>query len=153
MIKHLFKQAQKLLEEANHLQKQKQQTQQQISQHIPNIRISKLCQRINNPVKVYPKSRSPNVQPIPSTSSHLQQSNRQMSNIQYPNLQYGIQSLRIRCFQCDSPYHIKWDCRRCQCRYCKEVAPGHSQKGCPKNQPEIIWWWWKGIFWFRRFQR
>ena len=123
-IKILHDRAQKLLEEANRLQERKHSFWREIDHHLHTIMQPKLCQCLYNPYKVYPWPTPPTIQrtqPISSSSWPV---------LFNPNPKKWIQ---LRCFQCDSPTHIKWNCPKYRCRYCGDMAPGHSQQNCPKN--------------------
>ena len=132
-IKRLRAQAQKLLDEANQLQERKSSTKQELERHLYMITRSELWKRLSNPVKIHPQPPFPRVRKVsrltpnsPSSASHLRQTT-------YSNLPRIWQPIGFWCFQCDSPHHIKWDCRQYHCRICKIVAPGHSQKDCPEK--------------------
>ena len=127
-IKILRNQVQKLLEEANRLQERKHFLWQEIDHHLHTIMQPKLRRCIYNPYKVYPRLTPPitrRTQPTPSSSWPVLRSN--------PNPKKQTQ---LRCFQCNSLTHIKWNCPQYCCRYCEDIAPGHSQQNCPKNGSE-----------------
>ena len=44
----------------------------------------------------------------------------------------------IRCFQCDSPHHLKWYCPQYRCRTCDKLSPGHSLRDCPQKFSETF---------------
>ena len=124
-IKILHDQAQKWLEEANWLQERKHSLRREINHHLHTIMQPELRQCLYNPYKVYPWPTFPIIQrtqPTPSLSQPVLRSN--------PNPKKRTQ---LRCFQCDSPTHIEWNCPQYCCRYCDDMAPGHSQQNCPKN--------------------
>ena len=124
-IKTLHNQAQKLLEEANQLQEKKHSLWWEIDYHLHTIMQPKLHQRLYNPYKVYPRPTLPIIQqaqPTPSSSWPVLWFN--------PNPKKQTQ---LCCFQCNSLTHIKWNCPQYCCRYCNDMAPGHSQQNCPKN--------------------
>ena len=98
-IKILHNQVQKLLEEANQLQKRKHSLHQEINHHLHTITQPKLCQCLYNPYKVQPWPPIPTVwptQPIPSASWPTLHSN--------PNPKKWTV---LHCFQCNSLTHIK----------------------------------------------
>ena len=124
-IKILHNQVQKLLEEANRLQERKHSLQQEINHHLHTITQPELHQCLYNPYKVQPQPPIPATwltQPIPSASQPTLHSN--------PNPK---KQTVLHCFQCNSLTHIKWNCPQYRCRYCNDMAPGHSQQNCPKN--------------------
>ena len=119
-IKTLRNQAQKLLEEANQLQERKHSCWQEINHHLHTITQPKLRRHL---YKVYPWPTFPirrQTQPTLSLSWPVLRSN--------PNPKKWTQ---LRCFQCDSPTHIKWNCPQYCCRYCDDMAPSLN-KTVPK---------------------
>ena len=87
------------------------------------------------PTKIYPKRPPPMTErpvltiqkptfPVPSTSN--------IRPLRPPYPQVALRT-QIRCFQCNSPLHIKWYCNEYRCKSCKKIAPGHSYKDCPKE--------------------
>ena len=37
----------------------------------------------------------------------------------------------MRCYECNSLSHIKWNCQLYVCPLCGQRQPGHAQKNCP----------------------
>ena len=132
-IKRLRTQAQKLLEEANHLQERKTSIRHELKRHLHTITRSKLWKRLCNLVKIRPQPPFPRVQEVPRLTPNSPSFSSYPCQTTYSNLPQIRQLISFRCFQCDSPHHIKWDCRKYQCQICKIVAPGHSQKDCPEK--------------------
>ena len=119
-IKDLRKQAMILLEGANRLQDQNHVQRRDLDRLISELPPSRFKRTLFNPVKTHPKPpRPPMRQRNPSPPPRASSSRRTI----------------IRCFQCDSPNHIKWYCNDYRCKFCKKIAPGHSQRDCPANQP------------------
>lgn len=119
-IKRLRAHAQKLLEEANALQERKYSLRSEIDRHLSTITKPELRRRLYNPHKVYPKTPTTTTRrplPTPSTSQRPVRSTRETR-------------FALRCFQCDSPSHIKWNCPDYRCKLCGHAAPGHSQRDC-----------------------
>ena len=111
-IKTLCDQVQKLLEEANQLQEKKHSLWQEIDHHLHTIIQPELHQHLYNPYKVYPQL------PVPTA--------RPTQLILHSNPNPRKQTV-LRCFQCNSLTHIKWNCPQYCCQYCGDMAPGHSQ--------------------------
>ena len=117
--------------EANSLQKQKSTLQQEIIRHLSNINKPELRQRLYNPTKVYPRPPFPCVREIIPGSSCPQP-----HTVHFANPNHSFQPRILHCFQCDSPHHLKWNCPDYWCWLCEEIAPGHSQRNCPRNKPQ-----------------
>ena len=129
-----------LLNEADALQHEYLPQRENLEHFISRLPESNFHRRLFNPVKVYPHSQPPPIrerrpiiptirQPIPSTSN--------IRPLRPPYPQTATHS-RIRCFQCDSPSHIKWYCNFYRCKSCRKVAPGHSYRECPRNYEDEI---------------
>ena len=80
LIKRLRAQAQKLLNEANHLQERKSSTKQELEQHLHMITRSELRKHLSDLVKIHPQPPFPRVRKVsrltpnlPSSASHLHQ--------------------------------------------------------------------------------
>ena len=117
-------QAQKLLEQAKSLQIHHNQQLTDLHAFIPTITRTDLRKQLYRPSKLVPRSDSP----VPATQpSHLRMSDRNVSN---PNPAYR----RIKCFQCNSPNHIKWYCPEYRCPHCREISPGHAMMKCPARR-------------------
>ena len=136
VIAKLRQQAQLLLEEANALQGRDYMQRKEIENHIRKITRRDLRARILKPTKVrfrttfpseigneLPSTRIPS---FASSSSRIQTTNR-------PPVSYARTTRPLRCFQCDSPNHIKWYCSLYTCPLCKIKQPGHAQKNCPNR--------------------
>lgn len=132
-IKNLRRQAMALLNEADALNRQYIPQRQNLDHFISSLPGSQFQRRLFNPVKTYPRPRIPLMReehrPTPSSSN--------IRPLRPPYPPIPKPSRQIRCFQCDSPLHIKWYCNEYRCRACKKIAPGHSLRDCPNNQPEL----------------
>ena len=120
-IKNLRQKAAAMLEEADKSQKFHHDLLAKLDRHLLTIKKPEIRRRLFLPHLVYPKPPAPRYrETFPPQSSNPSQSQASSSRIYY-------------CFQCGSPDHIKWYCNHYRCRYCKKIAPGHSQKNCPFN--------------------
>src|SRR5277367_178970 len=135
-IKRIRRQALDLLNEANTLTQHYREGQKELDEYVLSLDNSEYQRQLFRPTKVYPKSSTPH-QPTVLRQPIASSSNTRPSRPPYPhiNTQTAPLSRRIRCFQCDSPQHIKWYCNQYRCRYCHRLAPGHSQKNCPNLPP------------------
>ena len=123
-IQKVRAEAQKLLEVANNLQGRDFILCGEIERHVATVTQTELWQCLLKPMRVRFKSTpvSP-FQPSPSTS--------RSQITQRPPVQYAQTHRQLRCFQCESPHHIKWHCDLYICKKCGQRAPGHSQGNCP----------------------
>ena len=115
-VKDLRNKAMSMLEQANRLQQYHFNTLEDLDRHVSTITKPNLQKRLLKPRKVHPRefdNRQFNPTPPPTASS----------------------SRTIRCFQCNSPLHIKWHCNQYQCPHCQQIAPGHTMRNCPRNKP------------------
>jgi hypothetical protein len=71
--------------------------------------------RFQSPVQKPPRMTAPSPRTIPLHESYTNRPIRRS----------------LRCFQCDSPHHIKWRCPEYVCPFCRKRAPEHAQKDCP----------------------
>ena len=126
-VRKLRKQAQAILEEADKLQGRNNLLRKELNRHIATVTQPELRKRLFHPRKVYPRP------PIPIFRETFPSSSQRP--IRTP--QYASTSRVLRCFQCDSPHHLKWYCPLYTCRLCKKMTPGHSQRDCPMNQPQF----------------
>ena len=128
-IRKLRRQAQAILEEADKMQGRNLTLKKEINRHVATIVQPELRKRLFHPRKVYPRTPTPFVHETFPSSSNTRP-------VRVP--QYASTSRNIRCFQCNDPSHIKWYCTLYRCRFCKKLAPGHSQKDCPMNRPQYF---------------
>ena len=125
--KNLRNTAQKLLEEATHIDKRAGHQENELADHLSTMPRGGFRQRIFYPTKNHPKPRHVRFEPPPQAGpsriipSPYVQTNRPRRN-----------EVAYRCYKCDSPNHFKQDCPQYQCFNCKKVAPGHWTKDCPQ---------------------
>ena len=124
MIWKLCQQAQQLLEEANILQGRDFILWQEIKTHVSKITRTKLCQRLCRPTHFCSKETPlPFSQPTASSSQTL-------TTCRHP-ICYTWSGEPMRCYECNSLSHIKWNCQPHVCPLCGQRQPGHAQKNCP----------------------
>jgi hypothetical protein len=134
-IRNLRQQAEKLLEEADALSRRHYARRRELDDFISRLQPTPFQRRLLRPTKVYPRRIPPITErprvtirkptfPVPSTST--------IRPLLPPYPQVAPRS-QIRCFQCNSTLHIKWHCSEYQCKSCKEFAPGHAYKNCPRH--------------------
>ena len=133
LIKRLRTQGQKLLEAVNHLQERKISTRHELKQHLHTMTWPKLQKHLCDPIKIYLQPPFPRVQEVLRLTPTSPSSSFHPCRTIYSNTPQIQQLIGFWCFQCNSPHHIKWDCREYQCWICKIVAPGHSQRDCPEK--------------------
>ena len=121
----LRQQAQILLEEAEEFQRKDLNLQKEIDNHLQKITRNDLRRKLANPTKVYPR-------PPVSTFQETFPNRPRGTYVPRPNPRV------IRCFQCNSPQHIKWYCPQYRCRGCDKLSPGHALRECPRNRPETF---------------
>ena len=128
-MRKLRLQAQAILEEADKMQQRNSLVKKEINRHVATIANSELRKRLSYPRKVYPRPPLPFVR----NTFPLSLSNQRTSNLA-PHI---FPSRSLRCFECDSPNHLKWNCPHYRCRFCKQMTPGHSQRDCPQNPNNV----------------
>ena len=139
-IRNLRRQARELLEEADSLSRRHYVQRRELEDFVSKLPQSLFQRRLSDPYKVYP--RPPRIiterisKPPPSTSHPLPVPSTSAIRPLRPPYPSVTPRQPIRCFQCNSTLHIKWYCNDYRCRMCKKIAPGHSLKDCPQNQPE-----------------
>ena len=137
-IRNLRQHAARLLDEADSLSRQHYAKRRELEEFTSNLKQTPFQRRLSRPIRVYPSRPPPMTErpaptvrkptfPTPSTST--------IRPLRPPYPQVAPRT-QIRCFQCDSPLHIKWYCNEYRCKSCKKIAPGHSYKDCPKQQEE-----------------
>jgi len=138
-ITNLRRQAQKLLEEAEKLQDRNFGIRKHIEQHVKTITRKDLRQRILNPSLVRFRTTLPPELEYPPASTRIPRpSPSGSSNTIQPPISYARTTRGLRCFQCESPHHIKWYCPLYTCKICKIRTPGHAQKNCPRRETGIF---------------
>ena len=126
-ITQLRSHAQALLERADRLHDYDLGLRREINRHLPSITRKELRDRLYRPVAVYPRPPGPIYrQTFPSSSRSIRPPSPPTPRMTNPRI--------YRCFQCGDAGHIKWYCNQYRCRYCRRIAPGHSQKDCPSNK-------------------
>jgi hypothetical protein len=118
-ITSMREQAMKLLELASQTQATHNLHLADLHKFLPSIPNDKLRRKLFKPAKVPPK---------PLT---LRRIARHHNLHQAPIPRPSTSTRTIRCFQCNSPNHIKWYCVQYRCPHCRKVSPGHSMKNCP----------------------
>jgi hypothetical protein len=134
-IRNLRQQAEKLLEEADLLSRRHYARRRELEEFVSNLKPTPFQRRLFKPAKVYPR-KPPVMKEKPTVPSVRKPtfptaSTSEIRPLRPPYPQIATRSL-IRCFQCDSPLHIKWYCNEYRCKGCKKIAPGHSYRECPK---------------------
>ena len=159
-IKRKREEAQKLLEEADRLQKGHDHLQELFYGFISTLTKQNLRRRLYKPIKIidppvnprleqratriYPTQPNPSPHPIVPTnqqnpnSTSNEQLNRNLStlNRRYtgtnPYARGGSRrSSPLRCFTCQSPDHLMYFCPRYRCRHCYRLSPGPRATECP----------------------
>ena len=149
--------AQKLLEEADRLQKDHDKQQQQFFQFISRITRQNLKRKLSKPTKINKEPFSAKLErqarqlsnPPPTTSSPNLENFNQKVRIRSPSTnastimnnrirQNSIPKYTYRCFTCQSMEHLMYHCPQYHCKGCKRVAPGHKFYECPQIIPPSI---------------
>ena len=156
-IRNLRQQAAKLLDEADLLSRQHYARRRELEEFTSSLKQTTFQQRLFRPIKVYPKRPPPMTERPPPTIRKPTFPTPSTSTIRplWPPYPQVASRAPIRCFQCDSLLHIKWYCNEYRCKSCKNIAPGHSYKDCPKQREEYQPFrrWNLGIFrYWRRWQ-
>ena len=126
-IRKLHQQAQALLEEADILTGRDFMLWQEVKTHVSKITRTKLRKRLRKLTLFHFKETPiPPPQPQASTSS-LNLSPR------WHRIQYMRSGEPMRCYECNSLSHIKWNCQHYVCPLCGQRQPGHAQKNCPDH--------------------
>ena len=141
MIWQLCQQAQQLLEEANILTGRDFILQQEIETHMSRITKTKLCKRLHKPTHFCFKE-----MPLPP-SQPAASSSRILTTCRHP-VCYTWPGEPMRCYECNSLLHIKWNC---QLYVCLSTVWTKTAWTCPK---ELSWslpqWWNLRVFLYRR---
>ena len=137
-IQKICQQAQQLLEEADILTGRDYILQQEIESHVSKITRTKLRQRLYKPTHFHFKDISP------PPFSHQNMSSSQNSStwpiassswIQTAHQTHPFCFTRtgepMRCYECNSLSHIKWNCQLYICPLCGQRQPRHAQKNRP----------------------
>ena len=119
--KRLRQQAQQLLAEADRLTTRDIKIREQVERHVRIITRRELRERLFKPSLVRYRLTGPQYQVNPSTWTHTARRSA---------MSYNHAPRPLRCFQCNSPNHIKWQCDMYTCPKCGKRAPGHAQKNC-----------------------
>ena len=123
-IRKLHQQAQALLEEADILTGRDFILRQEIETHVSHITKAELRKRLHKPT-LFRFKETPIPPPQPQTSSSLNLSARRH------RICYMQSGEPMRCYECNSLSHIKWNCQLYVCPLCGQKQPGHAQKNCP----------------------
>ena len=120
-IRKLCQQAQLLSEEADILTARDFISWQEIKTHVSRITKVKLCKRLHKPTHFCFKE-----MPIPP--SQPQASSWQiLTNHQHP-IHYTRSGELMRCYECNSLSHIKWNYQLYICPLCGQREPRHVQR-------------------------
>ena len=123
-IRKLCQQAQMLSEEADILTGRDFILQQEIKTHVSKITKAELRKRLCKPTQFRFKE-TPIFPPQPQASSSQNLSARQH------RIHYMRSGEPMRCYECNSLSHIKWNCQLYVCPLCRQRQPGHAQKNFP----------------------
>ena len=115
-----------LLEEADILTGRDFMLRQEIETHVSKITKTKLCKRLCKPT-LFRFKETPLPPPQPQTSSSLNLSAHRH------RIHYLRSGEPMRCYECNSLSHIKWNCQLYVCPLCGQRQPGHAQKNCPNR--------------------
>ena len=123
-MRKLHQQAQALLEEADILTGRDFILQQEIKTHVSKITRAELCKRLRKPTQFcFKETPIPPPQPQASSSQNL--------SAHQHCICYMWSGEPMRCYECNSLSHIKWNCQLYICPLCGQRQPGHAQKNCP----------------------
>ena len=118
-IRKLCQQAQQLLEEANILTGRNYILWQEIEMHVSKITQTKLQQRLYKPTHFWFKETpTPPSRPIASSSHTL--------TTRWHPICYTQAGEPMRCNECNSLSHIKWNCQLYVCPLCRQRQPRHA---------------------------
>ena len=154
--------AQKLLEEADQMQKEHDQRQKQFLRFIATMTRQNLKRKLYKPTKIDEDQAHPRLErraqllPTPSTSQTLNNEQRaqnfiinspfartaRTNNTLMREAHHRHMSTTPRkiykCFKCDSIEHLMYHCPQYRCRICRRLAPGHRFAECPLNHNDPI---------------
>ena len=126
-IKKLWQQAQALLEEADILTGRDFMLWQEIKTHVSKTTRTELRKRLRKPTLSRFKE-----MPIPPPSPQPSTSSLNLSACRH-RIRYMRSGEPMRCYECNSLSHIKWNCQWYGCPLCGQRQPGHAQKNCPNH--------------------
>ena len=139
MIPKLCQQVQQLLEEADILTGRDLILWQEIETHVLKITQTKLHQRLCRPRHFHFKEMPLPPQPTASSSWTLA--------THWHSIQYTQSGEPMRCYECNSLSHFKWNCQLYVCPLCRQRQPGHAQK---ELSGPLLQWWDSRTLWYRR---
>ena len=117
-IRKLCQQAQALLEEADILTERDFILRQEIKTHISKITRAELRERLHKPTQFgFKETPIPPPQPQASSSQNL--------SAHRHCIHYMQSGEPMRCYECNSLSHIKWNCQLYICPLCGQRQPGH----------------------------
>ena len=100
---------------------------QEIKTHVSKITKAKLHKRLCKPtLSHFKETPIPPPQPQASTLSLNLLAQRHC-------IHYMRSREPMRCYECNSLSHIKWNCQHYVCPLCGQRQPGHAQKNCPDH--------------------
>jgi hypothetical protein len=135
--------AQKLLEEADQLQKEHDQQQKQFLYFITTMTRQNLKRKLYKPVKINDEQAHPRLEqrarrlPDPPVQTRFPRTGSAHPRGEYfrrmttPRHEY-------RCFKCGSAEHLMYHCPSHRCYNCRRLAPGHKANECPHVIPRSI---------------
>ena len=134
----ICQQAQQLLEGADILTGRDYILQQEIESHVSKITRTELWQRLYKPTYFHFKDILSPPSSCQNTSSSQTSSTRPVassSQIRTAHWSHSVCSTwsgkLMRCYECNSLSHIKWNCQLYVCPLCGQRQPRHAQKNCP----------------------
>ena len=133
-MRKLCQQAQALLKEANILTGRDFMLQQGIETHVSKITRTKLRKRLHEPTLFCSKET-----PIPPPQPQALTSSLNLS-AHWHHICYMRSGEPMRCYECNSLSHIKWNCQRYVCPLCGQRQLGHAQKNCPDHYHDDRTW-------------
>jgi len=146
--------AQKLLEEADRMQKDHDHTQKRFHYFISTINRQNLKRRLYKPIKIdHPPVHTrleqrarrlpdpPTQLPAETTlSQRLDQKLKITTPEQIRTMKYNhykrFETPRYKCFKCQSYEHLLYHCPQYRCYHCRRLAPGHRARECPQLPPQ-----------------
>jgi hypothetical protein len=147
--------AQKLLEEADQLQKEHDQQQKQFLYFIATMTRQNLKRKLYKPVKINEEQTHPRLDqrarrlPDPPVQTRFPRTVSAHPRGEYfrrmttpgrvyttPGRVYSTPEREYSCFKCGSKEHLMYHCPKYRCKTCRRLAPGHRFRECPRNNEE-----------------
>ena len=133
--------AQKLLEEADRLQKDHDYAQKRFHRFIATMTRQNLKNRLYKPRKINEDQTHPRLErraqrlpnpPLIQTPRIEQRPRNNQRHISTPRRIY-------KCFKCESTEHLMYHCPQYRCYNCRRLAPGHRATECPQKETYNEW--------------